>query len=107
MIGDAVEHRSRSDELRLIYDMAGADTINIGTLQQDSSIGAYINVDDMLRKHFALFGTTGVGKSSGVAVILRADPGGAAGPAHLPDRSAQRIRPLLRRPGAGAHRRRT
>ena len=31
-----------------------------------------------------------------------ADPGGAAGSAHLPDRSAQRIRPLLRRQGAGA-----
>ena len=49
-----------------------------GTLQQDSSIGAYINVDEMLRKHFAFFGTTGVGKSSGVAVILRADPGRAS-----------------------------
>src|SRR5438067_1453072 len=28
-------------------------------------------IDDMLGKHFALFGSTGVGKSSGVAVILR------------------------------------
>jgi len=46
-------------------------TINIGTLSQDASIGAFVNVDEMLSKHFAILGTTGVGKSSGVALILR------------------------------------
>ena len=70
VIGDQVDLLG-SEGLRLIYDTAGADTINIGQLQQDSSIGARIKIDDMLRKHFALFGSTGVGKSSGVAVILR------------------------------------
>jgi uncharacterized protein len=58
-------------ELRLIYDISGSDTIDIGYLQQDASIGAYINVDEMLSKHFAVLGTTGVGKSSGVALILQ------------------------------------
>ena len=77
MVGDRVELLG-SDGLRAVYDTAGADTINIGQLQQDSSIGAYVKVDEMLRKHFALFGTTGVGKSSGVAVILRASAGGQA-----------------------------
>src|SRR5262249_5872043 len=57
-------------ELRLIYEISGPDTIDIGQLQQDTSIGAYINVDHMVRKHFAILGTTGVGKSSGVALIL-------------------------------------
>src|SRR5215471_6168129 len=70
MIGDAVEMITQG-ELRLIFDMSGPGTIDIGTLQQDSSIAAYINVDDMVRKHFAVFGTTGVGKSSGVALLLR------------------------------------
>ena len=70
VIGDEVDLLG-SDDLRLIYDTASADTINIGQLQQDSSIGARIKIDDMLGKHFALFGSTGVGKSSGVAVILR------------------------------------
>ena len=60
-----------SSELRIVYDVTGGDTINIGHLQQDASIGAYLHVDDMLRKHFAVLGTTGVGKSSGVAVILQ------------------------------------
>jgi uncharacterized protein len=58
-------------ELRIIFDTAGPDTINIGTLQQDGSIGAFVDVDDMVRKHFAIFGSTGAGKSCGVALILR------------------------------------
>ena len=58
------------EDLRVIYDIAGHATIDIGVLQQDQTLPAYINVDDMLSKHFAILGTTGVGKSSGVAVIL-------------------------------------
>jgi hypothetical protein len=57
--------------LRLAYDIAGSDAINIGHLNQDNSIGAYVSVDEMLSKHFALLGTTGVGKSSGVVLILQ------------------------------------
>jgi DNA helicase HerA-like ATPase len=57
--------------LRLIFDLAGPDTIKVGELQQDREIGAYINVDDMVRKHFALLGSTGAGKSSAVALVLR------------------------------------
>ena len=69
-IGDPAALITR-DELRLIYDISGSDTIDIGHLQQDPTIGAYVNVDEMLSKHFAVLGTTGVGKSSGVALILR------------------------------------
>jgi DNA helicase HerA-like ATPase len=70
VVGDKVDLLG-SDGLRAVYDTAGADVINIGHLQQDSTVGAYIKVNEMLRKHFAFFGSTGVGKSSGVAVILR------------------------------------
>ena len=49
----------------------GPSTINIGHLQQDRSIGAYVDVDEMVQKHFAIFGSTGAGKSSAVALILR------------------------------------
>ncbi len=59
------------EHLRVIYDVAASHTINIGTLAQDPTIGAFVNVDEMLRKHFAVLGTTGVGKSTGVALILR------------------------------------
>jgi uncharacterized protein len=70
MVGDPVRLVT-ADELRVIFNLAGPNSIAIGHLQQDSSIDASVNVDDMLRKHFAIFGTTGVGKSSGVALILR------------------------------------
>jgi uncharacterized protein len=69
-IGDPAEligHR----ELEAVFGGAGADTIDIGHLQQDQSIGAYVKIDDLVSKHFAVFGTTGVGKSSGVALILQ------------------------------------
>ncbi|HZP18870.1 MAG TPA: DUF87 domain-containing protein [Bauldia sp.] len=71
-IGDPAELMT-GRELRLIYDISsrGGNTINIGTLHQDPSIDALVSVDDMLNKHFAVLGTTGVGKSSGVALILK------------------------------------
>jgi len=59
-----------NQELRTIYAPKGADQINIGALQQDSSVTAYIDVEEMLNKHFAVLGSTGVGKSSGVSLLL-------------------------------------
>jgi hypothetical protein len=70
VIGAPIDILSSAD-LKLIYDVSGPKTINIGHLSQDPSIGGYIDVDEMLHKHFAVLGTTGVGKSSGVALILR------------------------------------
>jgi hypothetical protein len=70
MVGDKVALLG-SEALRLVYDTSGADTVTIGHLQQDNSIPASIKVEDMLGKHFALLGSTGVGKSSGVVVLLR------------------------------------
>jgi DNA helicase HerA-like ATPase len=58
------------EELRLIYKASGNDAINIGYLHHDHTIPAYVDVDNLLTKHFAILGSTGVGKSSGVAVIL-------------------------------------
>ncbi|HXE68455.1 MAG TPA: DUF87 domain-containing protein [Hyphomicrobiaceae bacterium] len=71
MIGDAA-HLLSGASLRMVFDTCGATVIKIGKLQQDASIEATVKVDDMLGKHFALLGSTGVGKSSGVAVLLRA-----------------------------------
>src|SRR6202049_1636998 len=69
-IGDPATMMTRR-EAELVYDISGAHTINIGTLHQDATIGAFVNVDDMLTKHFALLGTIGVGKSSGLSLILQ------------------------------------
>lgn len=58
-------------ELRLVFNVTGDSVIEIGHLQQDATIGAYVDVDDMLSKHFAVLGTTGVGKSSCVVLMLQ------------------------------------
>ena len=45
--------------------------IDIGHLQLDAAIAARLDVDEMVSKHFAVLGTTGVGKSSAVALLLQ------------------------------------
>lgn len=68
-IGDSVEMIT-SQELRTIYAPAAGDQIDIGALQQDPAVRAYVNVEEMLSKHFAVLGSTGVGKSTGVSLLL-------------------------------------
>jgi DNA helicase HerA-like ATPase len=58
-------------ELPVIFNVGSSSVIDVGHLQQETAVRAYIDVDDMLSKHFAVLGTTGVGKSSGVAIILQ------------------------------------
>jgi hypothetical protein len=58
-------------ELRLVYGAADADHAHVGDLQQDTSIGVHIDIDNLVSRHFAVLGATGVGKSSGVAIILQ------------------------------------
>ena len=59
------------NELRLVYGGADADHAHIGDLQQNTSIGVHIDIDHLVSRHFAIVGATGVGKSSGVAIILQ------------------------------------
>ena len=68
-IGDTVDLITNA-ELRTVYAPTGSDQISVGTLQQDSSVIAYVDVEEMLSKHFAVLGSTGVGKSSGVSLLL-------------------------------------
>jgi DNA helicase HerA-like ATPase len=57
--------------LRLIYDTASGACERIGDLHQNPEIGVSIDLDMLLDRHFALLGATGVGKSSGLAIILQ------------------------------------
>jgi DNA helicase HerA-like ATPase len=69
-IGDGVVLVTERD-LRIVYGTVDADRAHIGDLQQSTSIGVHINIDDLVSRHFAVLGTTGVGKSSGVAILLQ------------------------------------
>jgi hypothetical protein len=68
-IGDTADLIT-TDELRTIYTPARSDHIHIGTLQQDPSVLAHVDIEEMLNKHFAVLGSTGVGKSTGVSLLL-------------------------------------
>jgi len=67
----AIAHRIRSSDLRAIYHLGGRRSVTIGRLSQDSSIEASLAVDETLTRHFAVVGTTGVGKSTAVSLLLR------------------------------------
>lgn len=74
----AIAHRIRSTDLMRIYDAGSGTTAVIGKLTQDESIDAAIHIPSMLSKHFAIVGSTGVGKSTAVSLLLHkaieADP---------------------------------
>ena len=70
MIG-ALAHRVRAADLAAIYSIAGECAVTIGNLSQDSNISAVVNVHDMLSKHFAVVGSTGVGKTTAVTLLIR------------------------------------
>ncbi|MGE0502949.1 MAG: ATP-binding protein [Rhizobiaceae bacterium] len=67
----AVAHRIRVRDLAAIYDLGGRSSLSIGRLSQDESIEACIAIDETLNRHFAVVGTTGVGKSTAVSLLLR------------------------------------
>lgn len=70
LIGDPVV-TLRGEMLKIIFGESGSDSIIIGRLQQNANLPACVQVDEMLSRHFAVFGATGVGKSSGLALILQ------------------------------------
>jgi DNA helicase HerA-like ATPase len=67
----AIAHRIRGRDLHAVYDLAGRQAITIGKLSQDETMDACIAVEDTLARHFAIVGTTGVGKSTAVSLLLR------------------------------------
>jgi DNA helicase HerA-like ATPase len=67
----AVTHDIRSGDLAAIYDLGGRPATTIGHLSQDETLEARIAIDDTLARHFAIVGTTGVGKSTAVSLLVR------------------------------------
>lgn len=74
----AIAHRIRTSDLAKVYDSGLNDVCVIGKLTQDEALDAMIHIPSMLAKHFAIVGTTGVGKSTAVTLLLhkaiQADP---------------------------------
>ena len=69
-IGDGV-HLATEATLARIYASEGFGQIVIGTLSSAESIQARIGLDELVTRHSAILGSTGSGKSTTVASLLR------------------------------------
>jgi len=67
----AAAHRMRADDLKAIYSFRGVRGVEIGRLTQNQSVPALFSVDELVSKHFAVIGSTGVGKTTAVSMLLR------------------------------------
>ena len=69
-IGDSV-HLAVEEHIRNIYDIRGRGHVTIGTISSVESISAKIALDELVTRHSAVLGSTGSGKSTTIASLLR------------------------------------
>ncbi len=67
----AVAHRIRAADLRAIFSVQNAKVVEIGTLTQNATISATVSVEELTRRHFAIVGSTGVGKTTSVSMLVK------------------------------------
>jgi DNA helicase HerA-like ATPase len=60
-----------SQDLAQIYAQPSKPSIKVGALRQDLSQPAYLKVDELVGKHFAILGHSGTGKSCTITLLLR------------------------------------
>ena len=70
-IGDSV-HLAVEDDLRRAYEFGSRGHVTVGTLSSAESIPAKVALDELVTRHSAILGSTGSGKSTTVASLLRA-----------------------------------
>lgn len=58
------------EDLKAIFARPSRSNIQLGALYDDPAQSAYVQIDDLLSKHFAVLGASGSGKSCTVALIL-------------------------------------
>jgi hypothetical protein len=69
-IGDAV-HLVVEDDLKRIYGVDSAGHVAIGTLSSAENIEVKLSLDALVTRHSAVLGSTGSGKSTTIASLLR------------------------------------
>ena len=83
-IGDSV-HLAVEEHLRNLYDISGQGHIVIGTLASAESIAAKVALNELVTRHSAVLGSTGSGKSTTIASLLRAITTQNSGAEHFPN----------------------
>jgi DNA helicase HerA-like ATPase len=61
-----------TDDLITIFAPPTRSSVRVGTFCQDATRPAFVLLNELLRKHFAVLGTTGSGKSCAVSLLLSA-----------------------------------
>ena len=69
-IGDSV-HLAVEEHLRKLYEIRGQGHIVIGNLASAESITAKVAINELVTRHSAVLGSTGSGKSTTIASLLR------------------------------------
>lgn len=70
-VGDCV-HLVTISDLRCVYsDYNRQSSINVGNISISESLEAYLDLDKLVSRHFAVLGSTGSGKSNAVAITLQ------------------------------------
>jgi DNA helicase HerA-like ATPase len=59
-------------DLTVVYTRPSASNVSIGTLYHDATRPAFVLIDELLAKNFAVLGATGSGKSCAVALMMSA-----------------------------------
>ena len=83
-IGDSV-HLAVEEDLRKLYDIRGQGHIVIGTLASAESITAKVALNELVTRHSAVLGSTGSGKSTTIASLLRAITTSSPGSEYYPN----------------------
>jgi DNA helicase HerA-like ATPase len=71
-VGNAPVLAASETDLRVIYAQPSVSNVSIGTLYHDPARHAFVLIDELLAKNFAVLGMTGSGKSCAVTLILSA-----------------------------------
>lgn len=66
----AIAHDIRAEDLKIVYDAGSDHPVVVGKLSQNQDMDASICISSMLSRHFALVGTTGVGKSTALSLLV-------------------------------------
>ncbi len=63
--------RIRAEDLRAIYAFRGRQAVQIGRLSQNNAVSADIDISELVARHFAVLGSSGVGKTTAVSLLIK------------------------------------
>ena len=66
----SVLYLANQGDVKSVYAISSRSQITVGSLHSDPNVAARVSIDDLLCKHLALVGTTGVGKSCALTLML-------------------------------------